>query len=159
MGGIHIDPFYFSEGWNRSAPRLGSYLSLIGDKKPKLFYGYIVVAAATSIMTLVWGANRSFGVFLEPMLSEFGWTRAGISGAYTLCMVITGILTIPAGRLSDRFGPRVVLIGSGLLLGLGYILTSQVGGIWQLYLFYGGIVGVGMSGCFAPVMSFPAARD
>jgi len=129
---------------------------LAGVKKPKLFYGYIVAAAAVSIMTIVWGANRTFGVFLEPMLDEFGWTRAGISGAFTLCMVVMGLVAIVAGRLTDKIGPRPVLFTCGFFLGLGYILISRVSAIWQLYLFYGVIIGIGMSGTFAPLMSLVA---
>ncbi len=123
------------------------------DRKPKLFYGYIVVAAAVSIMTIAWGANRTFGVFLEPMLDEFGWTRAGVSGAYTLAMIIAGAVAIAVGRITDRFGPRMVTIGCGLFLGLGYLLISQVSSIWNLYLFYGVITGIGMGGAFTPLMS------
>ena len=123
------------------------------NRKPKLFYGYVVVAAAVCIMMIAWGSNRTFGVFLEPMLNEFGWTRAGISGAFTLCMIIMGLFAIAAGRLTDRFGPRVVLIGCAFFLGLGYLLVSRVGAIWQLYLFYGVITGIGMSGAFAPLLS------
>ncbi len=126
---------------------------MTGDKKNKLFYGYVVVAAAVFIMMIAWGSNRTFGVFLEPMLNEFGWTRAGISGAFTLSMIIMGLFAIAAGRLTDRFGPRVVLIGCAFFLGLGYLLVSQVGAIWQLYLFYGVITGIGMSGAFAPLLS------
>ena len=70
------------------------------DSKPRLFYGYIVVAAAVSIMMLAFGANRTFGVFLEPMLDEFGWARAGISAAFTLNVIVMGCLTIVAGRLT-----------------------------------------------------------
>ena len=129
---------------------------MAGVKKPKLFYGYIVAAAAVSIMTIVWGANRTFGVFLEPMLDEFGWTRAGISGAFTLCMVVMGLVAIVAGRLTDKIGPRPVLLTCGFFLGLGYILISWVSAIWQLYLFYGVIIGIGMSGTFAPLLSLVA---
>lgn len=119
----------------------------------KVFYGYIIVAASVCIMALVWGTNRAFGVFLGPMLNEFGWTRAGISGAFTIVMVIMGGMSIVSGRLSDRFGPRVVLIGCGLFMGLGYMLVSQVRAIWQFYLFYGVIVGLGLSACNIPLMS------
>lgn len=100
----------------------------------KVFYGYIVVVAASCIMTIAWGANRTFGVFLKPMVDEFGWSRASISGAFTMAMVIMGGVSIAAGRLSDRFGPRPVLIGVGLFLGLGYVLESQVRSIWQFWL-------------------------
>ena len=121
--------------------------------KPKFFYGYIIVLAAVLITALAWGANRTFGVFLEPIISEFGWTRAGISGAYTLCMIITGLLGIVAGRLNDRFGPRLLLTACGSFMGLGYLLVSQIGAIWQLYLFYGVAIGIGMSGGFVPLVS------
>ncbi len=123
---------------------------------PKISYGYVVVAAAFCIMTLAWGANRSFGVFLEPMLREFGWTKAGLSGAFTLVMVLMGGTSILVGRLTDLFGPRIVGAICGLFLGLGYILISQVTEIWHLYLFFGGLTGIGMSIAFAPLMSVVA---
>ena len=82
---------------------------MVENTKPKFFYGYIIVLAAFLIAALAWGANRTFGVFLEPMVNEFGWTRAGISGTFTLCMIITGLLGIISGRLNDRLGPRLVL--------------------------------------------------
>jgi hypothetical protein len=40
-----------------------------------VFYGYVVLAAAFLVMTVMWGANYSFGVFFKPMIAEFGWTR------------------------------------------------------------------------------------
>ena len=129
---------------------------MIKGSKPKIFYGYVVAAASVSIMTIVWGANRAFGVFLEPMLDEFGWTRAGISGAFTLCMIVMGALAIVAGRLTDKIGPRPVLLTCGFFLSLGYLLMSRVSAIWQLYLFYGVIIGIGMSGAFAPLISLVA---
>lgn len=121
--------------------------------KHRVFYGYIVVAASFYIMIIAWGTNRSFGVFLAPMLTEFGWTRAGISGAFTTMMLVTGGMSIVTGRLTDRAGPRVVLVGCGLFLGTSYILVSQVKIIWQFYLYYGVLAGIGLSGFLAPLMS------
>ncbi|MFC2047719.1 MFS transporter, partial [Chloroflexota bacterium] len=57
------------------------------------------------------------------------------------------------GRLNDRFGPRIIMVVSGLLLGLGYLLMSQVGSIWQLYLFFGVMIGISMSGTVVPLLS------
>ena len=125
----------------------------MAGRESQFFYGYIVVAAAICIMTLTWGSNRTFGVFLEPMLEEFGWTRAAISGSFTINMLIMGVMALLAGRLTDSLGPRIVLAGCGVFLGLGYILTSQVKAIWQFFLFYGVIGGIGMSGILAPLMS------
>ena len=123
------------------------------DKKHRIFYGYIVIAAATCILTVAWGANRTFGVFLEPMLGEFGWTRAGISGAYTLATIIMGAVSVIAGGLMDRFGPRAVMASCAVILGISYLLMSQINTIWQLYLFYGVIAGIGMCGAYSPLMS------
>jgi MFS family permease len=122
-------------------------------ERPRIFYGYVVAAAAFVIMTVAWGANRTFGVFLDPMVREFGWTRAEISGAYTLGMINLGLISLLAGRLTDQIGPRVLLIACSLFLGIGYALSSQVETLWQLYLFYGMLTGIGMSGTWAPIMS------
>jgi len=101
----------------------------------------------------MWGVFYSFGIFFEPVLMEFGWTRAATSGAFSLCLVLAGFFAIVAGRLNDRFGPRMVMTACGLFLGAGYLLMSQISAIWQLYLFYGVIVGIGSSGSFVPLAS------
>ncbi|MBW1801365.1 MAG: hypothetical protein JRJ85_11640 [Deltaproteobacteria bacterium] len=49
---------------------------------PKFFYGYVVVFAAFAIFLLVFGVHYAFGVFLKPMVAEFGWGRAVTSGAF-----------------------------------------------------------------------------
>ncbi len=120
---------------------------------PGFFYGYIVVAVALCIMTISFGTRFSFGIFFSPVLTEFGWTRAMTSGAFSLSMIMEGLLGIVMGGLNDRLGPRIVLTFCAVFLGLGYILMSQVSAIWHLYLFYGLIVGIGMSGFWVPLMS------
>ena len=124
--------------------------------RPRFFYGYIVVGAALLIMAIVYGAYNSFGVFFESLLTDFGWTRTTISGALSLSWIMQGVLSIIMGRLTDRFGPRVVLTICGFLIGLGYLLMSQIGAIWQLYLFYGVIIGSGMGGSWVPMVSTAA---
>ena len=126
---------------------------MVEDRKPKFFYGYILTVAGVVIQLLVWGAYNSFGIFFKPLSSELGWTRAMTSGAYSLAFLLFGFLSIVAGRLSDKLGPRIVLITCGLFLGLGYLLMSQVSSIWQLYLFLGMMVGAANSGADAPMLS------
>jgi MFS family permease len=121
--------------------------------KPGFFYGYIVVLAALSIMVVSWGTYYAFGVFFKPVLVDFGWTSTMTAGAFSLSLVMNGLLGIVMGGLSDRFGPRIVISLSGLLFGFGYLLMSQVSTIWQLYLFYGLIIGTAMSGTFPPLSS------
>ncbi len=104
-------------------------------------------------MMIVHGIYNAFGVFLKPVLIDFGWTRAVTSGAFSLSMIVFGLLGIVMGGLNDRFGPRIVLSLCGFFLGFGYLLVSQVSAIWQLYLFYGVIIGAGMSGTWVPLLS------
>ena len=121
--------------------------------EPRLFYGYIVVAVAFCIMVLTNGTRLSFGIFFKPVLTEFGWTRTMTSGAFSLAMIVHGLVSIVMGGLTDRLGPRIVLTLCGFILGLGYLLMSQVNAVWQLYLFYGLITGIGTSGFWVPIMS------
>lgn len=123
------------------------------SKKPRFFYGYVIVVAAFFVLIVTHGTQYSFGVFLKPLAQEFGWTREMTSGAYSLEVFLMGLLSIVSGRLTDRFGPRVVISVCGLFLGLGYLLTSRVDSLWQLYLLYGGLIAIGMSGSFVPTAS------
>jgi len=128
-------------------------LYLTENRNTGIFYGYIVAIAAFIFMVLVFGTFFSFGVFFQPLLEEFGWTRAETSGVYTLFFIVYGCLTPFTGRLSDRFSSRIVVTICGLFLGFGYLLMSQMNAVWQLYLFYGVIVGSGLSGSYVPVLS------
>ena len=87
------------------------------------------------------------------MLKEFGWTRAITSGAFSLASIISGVLAIAMGGLTDKFGPRIVMTLCGLLLGIGSLLISQISALWQLYLLYGILVGTGMSAADIPVVA------
>jgi MFS family permease len=87
---------------------------------PRLSYRYTVVIAAFLIMVVSWGLYSVFGVFFSPLLTEFGWTRAMTAGAFSLSMVISGVLGVAMGGLADRYGPRIVVTFCGIFLGLGY---------------------------------------
>jgi len=117
------------------------------------FYGYFVVGASLLIMSTMWGVYYAFGVFFKPVLNEFGWTKAMISGAFSLAAMTNGILTVAMGGLTDKVGPRMVMTVCGLFLGLGFMLMSRISNVFDLYLFYGIFVGAGMSGSFIPLTS------
>jgi MFS family permease len=105
------------------------------------------------IMWIMWAGFYAFGVFFKPVLNEFGWTRAMTAGAFSLASLINALLTIGVGKLTDRFGPRIVMTFAGLILGLGFFLMSQIRSASHLYLFYGILVGAGMSCAFIPPLS------
>jgi MFS family permease len=122
-------------------------------KKSNIFYGYVVVAAAFLITIVAHGAQHTFGIFFKPLLDHFGWTKAATSAPFSLYLVLYGLLSIFVGRMNDRLGPRLVMTICAIFLGLGYILMSQVSAIWHLYLFYGVMIAVGMSGSWVPLIS------
>lgn len=128
-------------------------MQLVGYNRQGFFYGYIVVAVAFFILAMTWGTYATFGVFLTPISTDFGWTRAMVSGPRSLICLVIGFAGIFMGRLIDRFDPRLVLVMCGIFLGLGYSLISQVNSIWQFYLFYSILVGIGMGGSDVPLLS------
>jgi len=81
---------------------------------------------------LVVGIAYTFGVFFNPLLDEFGWTRTIISGAVSLSAMMVGVFAILIGGLNDRFGPRRIMTVSGFFICLSIILMSQVSEIWHI---------------------------
>ena len=104
-------------------------------------------------MAVAMGALFSYGVFFKALLTEFGWTRGITAGAYSLNVVLQGILGIVAGRLSDKLGPRILITGGGLIAGLGYLLMFQISAIWHLYLLFGVTAGIGFGAIYVPTIS------
>ncbi len=126
------------------------------ETKNRFFYGYAIVALAFIVMVMAYGSRTAFGVFFKPLLTEFDWTRALTSGALSASLVVQGLLSPVMGNLTDRLGSRRVLMVCGFFLGVGYLLISRLSAGWQLYLFYALIIGIGMSGVFAPMLSMVA---
>jgi MFS family permease len=122
----------------------------------RFFYGYVIVLVSFALQALGWGLFNSFGVFFKPLIAEFAWPRAVISSAISFAMIVFGTAGILQGRLSDRFGPRIIMTAGGVLLGAGYLLMSQVATVWHLYLFCSLLIGVGISGTDVVLLSTTA---
>ena len=125
-----------------------------GTPAPGLyFYGYMVVAASFVIQVIGWGIHNSFGIFFSPLVHEFGWSRASVAGAASMSVLVHGMGSIFNGGMNDRVGPRLIMTGCGLLMGGGYMLLSGLDHLWEIYLFYGLIVGMGVSGTDVVLLS------
>ncbi len=131
---------------------MGKQLTL-SERKPRFYYGYVVVVAGFFAALVVWGTKYTFGVFFKPVATEFGWTMAITAGAFSLSTLLRGLGMVGMGRLTDKLGPRLVITVCGVFLGVGYLLMSQVNTTWQLYLFYGVLVAIGMSAAYVPITS------
>jgi MFS family permease len=125
---------------------------MTGVKQPRFFYGYVIVGVAFLIMAMEW-TIFSFGIFFQSFITDFGWSRAATSGALSLCLVLFGFFSVLTGRLNDRYGPRLLVTVCALFIGLGYYLLSTVTSLWQLYLYYGVILSLGLSSTTVPLAS------
>jgi MFS family permease len=123
---------------------------IIPRERGKIFYGWVIVGCAFVILCVAYGIQFSFGVFMPAIEAETGWDRARLSLPYSLYVFVYSALGVVAGRWTDRWGPRAVIIAGGCLLGLGTVLMSQVRTLWQLYLFLGAIAASGMSAAYVP---------
>jgi MFS family permease len=113
--------------------------------KKKYFYGYNIVAAGFLTQAVCIGAMFTYGVFFKELQIAFGWSRAMISGASSMAFLIMGGGAALAGGLNDRIGPRIILTTSAVITGIGYLLMAGIQSLWQLYLLYGCLVGVGFA--------------
>ena len=111
----------------------------------KFLYGYVIAASCFVIQAVGIGTYFSYGVLFNPLISEFGWSRASIAGASSVAFLLMGFLGIGVGRINDRIGPRQLMTVTGIFFGLGYLLMSRLDAIWQLYLFFGIVFGIGLS--------------
>jgi len=109
------------------------------------FAGYYIVAASFLIQGVTIGGMFAYGLLFTEMITAFGWSRATISGAISMATLVMGVTGMLAGRLNDRLGPRGVLSVSAVFYGAGFMLMSTLSTPWQLYLFWGLLVGIGMS--------------
>ncbi len=107
------------------------------------YYGWIVLAIAFLIGFFSAGINQGFGIFIKPMIDDFGWSRADISLSISIFAIMSAIIPPVAGRISDRYGPRVVLAVGVALNALGMILMATANTLVEVYLFYGVLIGAG----------------
>jgi MFS family permease len=114
------------------------------------FYGWVVVGGAFLVLFMAYGVQYSFGVFFSALLEEFRWSRASLSGAFSVYAFAYGAFALVAGRLTDRWGPRAVIAAGGLFLGAGLVGMSRTSALWHPYVFYGIVAALGMSTAYVP---------
>jgi MFS family permease len=124
----------------------------------RIHYAWVIAVVVVLTLMASAGLRSTFGVFIKPLEQEFGWSRTTLSTVAAVSLFIYGASGPFAGRLADRIGPRGILTGSMLVLGLGSLLSGWVGSLWQLALTSGLLMAAGAGGASVSVASSLAAR-
>ncbi len=111
-----------------------------------IFYGWFVLAASFFALFVSMGSRNTFGVFILPMTEEFSWDRTTISTVVFIGTLVNGVTQPFLGRLYDRYGGRVVISLSLLILGAATMLLSMTNNFWFLLGIYGFVTSTATSG-------------
>lgn len=95
---------------------------------------------------------HSYGAYVVLLQEEFAWSAAIVSGAFALTRVESGLLGPIQGWLTDRFGPKLILILGNLLFGISFMLLALVDSVWSFYAVFVLIAVGGSLGGFATAM-------
>ncbi len=121
-------------------------------KSSGIFYGWVVVGAAFTVMFLGFGVAYSFGAFFKALQDEFAADRADISFVFSLSIFLMFLVGAVAGPAADRFGPRRVIAAGMVLIGVGLVAASRATALWHLYLIYGLTIGLGVGFSYVPAI-------
>lgn len=106
----------------------------------KLYYGWWVTITFAITETVSWGIIfYAFSVFITSNEADFGWSRAEITGAFSLALLVMAAMSYPVGWILDRYGPRIMMT-AGSIMATGLIFSlSQVQSLTMFYLVWVGL--------------------
>jgi MFS family permease len=116
-------------------------------------YRWVIVAAGGLLGCVAAGCLFSLPVFIIPISDATGWSRTGISAAMTVSFLTMAVGSMVWGPLSDRHGPRTVVLVGALLVVAGLFSLSFVTSLLAFQIIYGAVLGFAMAAFFAPMMA------
>ncbi len=116
-------------------------------------YRWVIVAAGGLLGCFAIGAVFSLPVFLLPISRDTGWSVTGISSAMTIGFLAMALASMIWGTLSDRSGPRVIVLTGSVILTASLALASQATSLVEFQLVFGLVVGGATAAIFAPMMA------
>ena len=110
-------------------------------KKPH--YAWVVLGITFVVLLTSAAIRATPGVLMVPLEKEFGWSRAMISAAVSVNLLLYGLIGPFAAGFVNRYGPRRVMALSAFLIGLGALATVTMKSPWQLMALWGVVIGCG----------------
>ncbi len=117
-----------------------------------IFYGWVIVWAAFTILFVSFGAAYSFTAFFTPLQDEFGATRGDTSLVFGIAGFLYFFLGAFSGPAGDRLGPKPVVVFGAIVAALGLYFAATATRIEQVYWGYGLGVGVGVGCMYVPAV-------
>jgi MFS family permease len=128
------------------------------EVRPRWHYAFVVVAVTFAVILATAGVRAAPGALILPLQGEYAWSRGSISLAVALSILAYGLGAPIAGGLIDRFGPRRLAVAGCALIAAGLLPMLWMTQEWQLFLFWGLIVGVGTGAVGGVLGATVAAR-
>ncbi len=116
-------------------------------------YRWVIVAAGGLLGCVAMGAMFSLPVLLRPISEQTGWSTTGVSTAMTIGFLALAVASMAWGGLSDRYGPRVVVLAGSVLLAGSMAIASQTASLIQFQLVFGLVAGAATAAIFVPMMA------
>ncbi len=116
-------------------------------------YRWVIVAAGGLLGCVAFGAMFSLPVFLRTIAADTGWSITGISAAMTIAFLAMAFGSMAWGSLSDRLGPRAIVLAGSILLAVSLALASCTPSLLGFQLLFGVLVGGATAAIFAPLMA------
>ncbi len=105
---------------------------------------WMIMFTGTAINIML-GVLYSWSIFVVPLSKKFGWSRAQLSWPFTASIFTFALVMVAAGKWQDKVGPRIVCVTGGIVMGIGFILTSFVTSFPALVITFGVIGGAGVA--------------
>src|ERR1700676_4296883 len=100
-------------------------------------YRWVIVAAGGLLGCVAIGAMFSLPVFLLPISRDTHWSVTGVSGAMTIGFLALALASMAWGTLSDRIGPRPVVLTGSIILAVSLALASRATSLVEFQLIFG----------------------
>jgi MFS family permease len=118
-----------------------------------LRYRWVIVAAGGLLGCVAIGGMFSLPVLLQPIARDTGWSVAGVSSAMTIGFLAMAFASMFWGTLSDRIGPRPVVLTGSIVIAASLALASRATSLIEFQLLFGLLVGAATAAIFAPLMA------
>lgn len=126
---------------------------LLAQIRTQRFYRWVIVAAGGLLGCVAIGAMFSLPVFLLPVSEDTGWSVTGVSTAMTIGFLAMAPASMAWGALSDRIGPRLVVLIGSVILAASLALASRTASLIGFQLVFGLLVGASTAAILAPMMA------